>query len=84
MAHIVIKREYGPIGNSGEQLILHGVAIDPTTRSTTGVLWQKLWNRKQSQNSHMKRQGFKHAEQRREKNNSDPFAEKESYRWVKP
>ncbi|WP_442940360.1 IS4/Tn5 family transposase DNA-binding protein [Nostoc sp.] len=44
------RQNYGPIGNSGNGLILHtSLALDPDFGQPLGLLWQKLWHREKSQ-----------------------------------
>lgn len=85
--NIIAKREgYGPIGNSGNGLILHTtLAIEPLQGEPLGLLWQKRMSRqpkaKPPANETLKQRKIRQATERQAARNK-PFKEKESYRWV--
>lgn len=84
---ILLKQDgYGPQGKGGNGLLLHSaMAVDPEQGQPLGLLWQKLWNR-QHRAKACADETPEQKKQRRAKTRKakrvQPFAEKESYRWV--
>lgn len=84
---ILQKRDgYGPQGKGGNGLLLHSaMAVDPEQGQPLGLLWQKLWNRQHRAkvpNDETPEQKKQRRAKTRKDKRTQPFIEKESYRWV--
>ncbi|MBD2439776.1 hypothetical protein [Nostoc sp. FACHB-110] len=80
------KEGYGPIGKGGNGLILHsGLAIEPESGQSVGLLWQKLWNREPKAKPPLDETPTQKKQRQlaaRKEARNRPFEQKESYKWV--